>query len=289
MAADQPVLDQPLSDASGKPVSKPCEFAKTSISKITLSQLEHHLFAAADILRGKMDASEFKEYIFGMLFLKRTSDQFDVAQADVRKRGKGLGLTDEQVEEMVENPGEPEYANSFFVPKRARWASILDLKDNVGDELNQALAALEEHNEELAGVLGHINFLAQVNQKRKVKDAQLVDLIHHFNKLRLTNDDFEFPDLLGAAYEYLVKDFADSAGKKGGEFYTPAWVVRLMIRLIKPQAGMFVYDPTCGSGGMLIQSKQYLEETGQDATNIALYGQDSNPTPSLQNRRWSQT
>src|ERR1700747_140272 len=105
--------------------------------KITLAQLEHHLFAAADILRGKMDASEFKEYIFGMLFLKRTSDQFDVTQEQVRQRGKGLRLSGDQIKEMTENPGEAEYANSFFVPVKARWASVLQLHDNVGDELNQ--------------------------------------------------------------------------------------------------------------------------------------------------------
>jgi type I restriction enzyme M protein len=125
----------------------------------------------------------------------------------------------------------------------------------------------------------NINF-NEVKGKTKIPDQKWKDLLDHFNQpgFVLVNDNFEFPDLLGAAYEYLIKFFADSAGKKGGEFYTPAEVVRLLVQLTKPQAGNTIYDPTAGAGGFLIQSHQYVEEQGQDPNDLALYGQDSNGT-----------
>ncbi|MEA5042514.1 MAG: N-6 DNA methylase, partial [Oscillibacter ruminantium] len=124
------------------------------------------------------------------------------------------------------------------------------------------------------GVLSNIDFCKKVKSKQIINDAKLIKLVTHFNKYRLTNDDFVFSDLLGAAYEYMIKNFADSAGKKGGEFYTPSPVVQLMVRLIKPKAGMRIYDPTVGSGGMLIHSKQYVEENGGRADDLSLFGQD---------------
>ncbi len=231
--------------------------------KLDLNTLESWLWDSANILRGSIDSSDFKNYIFGLLFLKRANDVFDEEVESIMKRD---GITREEAEEET----------YFKVPPEARWNEIKKETENIGVALDKAFAAIERENTSLEGVMTATKF----GDKEKLSDDVLQRLLRHFNQHSLRNDDLYTPDLLGDAYEYLIKQFADDAGKKGGEFYTPRGVVKLLVQLIKPQPRNKVYDPTCGSGGMLIESARYIAEqpNGKVGSNInvSLYGQEKN-------------
>ena len=233
---------------------------------LTVDQLEGYLWSAADILRGSIDSSDYKNYIFGLLFLKRLSDRFE---EETEK------LIAEGVSEEVAWTDPDEH--QFFVPDRARWGAIQKTATNIGEALNTACAALEEQNSSLEGVLAGIDY----NDERKLGDAKNRDtvlsrLVQHFSQVPLRNDRMAEPDLLGRAYEYLIEQFADDAGKKGGEFYTPRMVVKLIVELLAPTERMRICDPTVGSGGMLIECAHYIERHEGNPKNLTLHGQEKN-------------
>src|SRR5262245_58004576 len=244
--------------------------------KLSLAKLERHLYSAADRLRQEgLDAATYKDYIFGMLFLKRSSDVFDAEREKLIEDKIAKGMSREKAEKQY---GEsPDFYDSFFVPERARWAHLEsklgDAREPYGKVLDKALVAMSEANDALEHVLDHISFMREQGNKRIVSDDACKELVRHFSRYRLRNEDFQFSDLLGSAYEFLINMFAESAGKKGGDFYTPRDVIRLMVRMLAPTQGMSICDPTCGSGGMLIITREHIEHSGGDPTNLRLCGQ----------------
>jgi type I restriction enzyme M protein len=223
--------------------------------KVTQKELEKHLWEASNILRGSVDATEYKHYIFGLLFLKRLNDVFE-----------------EEVEAIIASTGDEYNAwenpddHEFFLPKEAQWSEIRP------QTITKTCKRIEEHNPVLTGVLTSIGF----NISDRLPSDVLTRLIKHFGSLRLRNSDLDDPDILGRAYEYLISKFAEKSGKKDGEFYTPFNVVKLVVELLQPEEGMWICDPTTGSGGMLIQSVDYIKRKKGNWASLSLFGQEKN-------------
>ncbi len=235
------------------------------MEKLTFDKLKTKVWEAADILRGSIDSSDYKNYIFGLLFLKRLSDVFEEEAEKIEKEtgDKDLAWND---------PDE----HQFFVPERARWENIRKVTSQVGDALNKAAAEIEDKNPIIEGVIASIDFNSDKLGDIKQRDGTLLRLIQHFSTISMKNTDLANPDILGNVYEYLIEKFADDAGKKGGEFYTPRKVVQLIVNLLQPKEGMRICDCTTGSGGMLIECAHYVKKHKGNPRNISLYGQEKN-------------
>ena len=228
---------------------------------MTQQELENYLWGAATILRGTIDAGDYKQYIFPLLFYKRICDVYD----------------EEFERALEESDGDMEYAafdenHHFQVPEDAHWKTVRQTTTNVGQALQSAMHKIEQSNPEmLAGIFGDASW----TNKDRLSDETLINLIEHYSTEVLNSDNIP-DDQLGNAYEYLIKEFADDSGHTAAEFYTNRTVVKLMTKIMDPKSGESVYDPTCGSGGLLLNCALQLKEEGKEYRNLKLYGQEIN-------------
>jgi type I restriction enzyme M protein len=233
--------------------------------KLTLSTLENWLFGAANILRGPVDQADFKTYIFPLLFFKRICDVFDEEYRQA-------------LEESGGNREEAEFRENFhfLIPHDCHWRDVREKTEDVGQALSNAMRCIETANPEtLYEIFGD----AQWTNKQLFSDKLLIDLIEHFSEHDLSNSNVE-PDMAGQAYEYLIKKFADISNKKAGEFYTPRPVISLMTKILQPRETDVIYDPACGTGGMLLEAFNYIREHGGEYRRLKLFGQEKNLTTS---------
>jgi len=234
---------------------------------IELNKLQSYLWESANILRGPVDAADFKTYIFPLLFFKRICDVYD-EELDAALRESANDMTYALFSEN----------HRFQIPGDCHWKEVRDRSANIGHALQSAMRGIEQANPDtLLGIFGD----AQWTNKDRLSDALLKDLIEHFSTLSLGNENCR-ADVLGQAYEYLIKKFADLTNKKAGEFYTPRPVVDLIVRVLDPKPGETIYDPACGTGGMLLGALHFVKERGGDEHLMLgkLHGQEKNLTTS---------
>lgn len=228
---------------------------------MTQKQLEDYLWGAANILRGMIDAADFKQYIFPLLFFKRISDLWNEEYEQAKEESGG----DLEYAEFAEN-------HRFQIPKGCHWEDVRKKTVDVGAYLQQALNGIEKANfEMLHDVFGD----AQWTNKRRMSDEKMLDLMEHFSKMNLSVANVPH-DIMGEGYEYLIKKFADDSGHTAAEFYTNRTVVKLMTQITNPKSSESIYDPTCGSGGILLSAALHLKEQGKEYRTLKLYGQELN-------------
>lgn len=244
---------------------------------LTREELNSRLWKAADILRGTADAGDYKNHILALMFLKRLSDVFDERREEIIQEWISKKRSRKEAEELAADPDE--YGDgSFFIPEGARWSDLMKVGENRAEAIDKALHAIEEQNGRyLESVLAGVRF----NDDRRFGDPTEMDglmqrLLVHFSNIPLGNRNLAEPDVLGNAYEFLIERFAEGSGKKGGEFYTPRMVVKLIVELLKPREGMRIHDPTGGSGGMLIECGRFVDDHGGNARNLTLTAQEKN-------------